>query len=350
MNKEFREKSQGFRIKIGERFVGDECPVFIVAEAADNHMGSIDMAKAMIDVAKNSGADAVKFQHHIPDEEMLPDAPMSENFEEPLYEFLKKRALTIEQHYLLKKYCDEVGILYMCTPFSLKAAKEINPLVCVFKIGSGEMTDIPSLKEIAKIGKPMIMSTGMSTIDEIERTFSEILPINNNIILMNCTSEYPPQYEDINLNVIHTLKNRFKTVIGHSDHTPDNYTCFAAVTMGAKVIEKHFILDKSIKGPDNSVSITPQQLKELVEGIRKIELAMGYEKKINKLEEPIRTWALRSIVAIKEIKGGETFSTENLWSKRPGTGIPSSNLLQIIGKKARRDIPVNTLLSWDDVE
>lgn len=345
-----QENEAPARIRIGDRFVGDGSPVFIVAEAADNHMGNMVLAKSMVDAAKEAGCDAIKFQHHLPDEEMLHEIPMSSNFEEPLYEFLVKYAFTLQQHQEIKKYCDQQGIMYLCTPFSFKAAKEIEPLVPAFKIGSGELTDVPSLKEIAKMGKPMIVSTGMSVPEEIERTFNELYAINKNIILMHCTSEYPPRYDDINIGFIPELKNKFKTVIGHSDHTPDNYTCFAAVAMGAKIIEKHFVLDKHIKGPDNSVSITPYQLKELVDGIRKIELAMGSEKKIHELEKQIRSWAHRSVVAIKEIKKGETFNLGNLWTKRPGTGIPSVNLSQIIGKIAKKDIPANTLLRWEDVE
>lgn len=343
------ENTNDIKIKIGEKFVGDDCPVFIVAEAADNHMGNMVLAKSMVDAAKEAGCDAIKFQHHLADEEMLPEIPLSSNFEEPLYEFLKKNAFNLQQHYEIKKYCDQQGIMYLCTPFSLKAAKEIEPLVPAFKIGSGELTDVPSLKEIAKMGKPMIVSTGMSVTEEIENTFNELSAINKNIILMHCTSEYPPRYDDINIGFIPELRSKFKTVIGHSDHTPDNYTCYAAVAMGAKIIEKHFVLDKHIKGPDNSVSITPYQLKELVDGIRKIELAMGSEKKIHELEKQIRSWAHRSIVTIKEIKKGETFNLNNLWTKRPGTGIPSVNLPRVIGKMAARDIPANILLKWEDV-
>jgi len=338
------------KIKIVNKLIGDNEPIFVIAEACDNHMGNMTWAKEMVDFAKMCGADAIKFQHHLPDEEMLPNSPMSDNFEEPLYEFLKKYALTLAQHKELKKYCDKVGIIYLCTPFSKKAADEISSLVSAFKIGSGELTDIPSLKEIAKHNKPMIISTGMSTIKEIEETVSAILPINKQIILMNCTSEYPPSYKDINLRVIPQLKEKFNLIVGHSDHTPDNYTCFAAVTLGAKLIEKHIILDKSIPGPDQKVSIEPLQLYDLVSGIRKIEKAMGSIKSLNKLEKPIQLWARRSIVAIRDIKKGETFSLDNLWSKRPGIGVPSKELPKFIGKMAKRDIKKNEILKQEDCE
>lgn len=327
-------------IKIG---LDQKC--FIIAEACDNHLGRMDYAYRMIDVAYLAGADAVKFQHHLPDEEMLKDVPMSNNFKEPLYDILKKYSLTLQQHRELKKYCDKLGILYMCTPFSKKAADEIEDLVDLYKIGSGELTDHPTLIEIAKKGKPMIISTGMATIDEIEETLNIIRPINDKIMIMNCTSEYPPNYKDINVKLIPKLQERFGIIVGHSDHTPDNYTCFAAVSCGAKLMEKHFILDKLIPGPDQNVSIDPMGLNDWVSGIRKIEDALGEDKSIHNLEKPIKEWARRSIVTIKDIKQGEEFSLDNLWCKRPGTGIPSKHLFEIIGKKADEDISKDKLLN-----
>src|SRR5262249_6135728 len=157
----------------------------------------------------------------------------------PLFDFLKLYALTLQQHEELKAYCDELGILYLCTPFSTKAALEIQHLVPAFKIGSGELTDLPSLKVIAGLGKPVILSSGMCTLEEVDETLNALRPINEQLLLMNCTSEYPPKYEDINLGLIPILKERCRVPIGHSDHTPDIYTCFGAVAMGAKMIEKH---------------------------------------------------------------------------------------------------------------
>ena len=212
----------------------------------------MDYAKKMIDFAVLCNVDAVKFQHHLPDEEMLKDVPMSDNFKEPLYDILKKYSLTLDQHKELKKYCDERNIIYMCTPFSKKAADEIEDLVPIYKIGSGECTDIPTLIEIAKKQKPMIISTGMATLEDISYTLEKLYPINKDIIIMNCTSEYPPKYEDINVCLIPKLKEKFNILVGHSDHTPDNYTCYAAVAHGARVIEKHIILDKTLPGPDQN--------------------------------------------------------------------------------------------------
>ena len=333
------------KIKINKRYIGLDEPCFIIAEACDNHMGNFEYAKKMVDIAYLSGVDAVKFQHHLPDEEMLRDnIPMSNNFKEPLYDILKKYSLTLEQHRELKSYCDKLDIIYMCTPFSAKASDEIEDLVDIFKIGSGELTDHPTLIHIAKKGKSMIISTGMSNIDEIEETLEILRPYNNKLMIMNCTSEYPPNYKDININLIPKLKERLGIIVGHSDHTPDNYTCFAAVACGAKIIEKHFIINKLMPGPDQNVSIDPYELNDLVNGIRKIEDSLGNDKNIHELEKPIKLWARRSIVTIKDIKKGEKFSLDNLWCKRPGTGIPSKNLFNIIDKKAKIDIKKDNLV------
>ena len=197
------------KIRIENKWIGENEPVFIIAEAADNHMGSLETAKEMARLARLAGADAIKFQHHLPDEEMLPDVPMSSNFDIPLYEFLKRYALTLKQHQELMAYCREIGILYMCTPFSLKAAKELNTIgITAFKIGSGEMTDIPSLVRIAALGKPMIVSTGMCTFEEIDRTYNALKDVCPELALTNCLSEYPPVYADVNLRVIEEMIRR----------------------------------------------------------------------------------------------------------------------------------------------
>jgi N-acetylneuraminate synthase len=197
----------------------------------------------------------------------------------------------------------------------------------------------------------MIVSTGMSTFDEINRTYNALVKLGTPLALMNCISEYPPAYEDVNLGVIGQMQKRYpNAVIGHSDHTPDIYTCFAAVTLGAKLIEKHVILDKRQPGPDQSVSIDMRDLAQLVDGVRKIEAAMTADKRVHEREKPIRTWALRSLVLTQAVKAGEVLTEEKVWSKRPGTGIPSHMRDSVIGRRANRDLPANTLLLWSDLE
>jgi N,N'-diacetyllegionaminate synthase len=341
----------GFMIQIGTKKISSNAPVFVIAEACDNHFGNMATAKEMIRQAKLAGADAIKFQHHLPDEEMLPDVPVSSNFDMPLYDFLKKYALTLDQHIELKILCDQVGILYMCTPFSWKAAQELNEIgLSVYKTGSGEMTDIPTLRNIASFNKPMIVSTGMCSWEEIDRTYEALVRINTPLALTNCVSEYPPEYHDINLGVIPLMINRYpKAVIGHSDHSPDLYTCFAAVALGARIIEKHVILDKRSPGPDQSVSIDFFELSMLVSGIRKVEAALRSEKKVHAKEKQIRSWAFRSIVSLRDIHAGEVIAEDMIWSKRPGTGIPAHRRDEVLGKKAVVLIPKNSLLAWDQL-
>jgi len=339
--------------KIGNRLVGGINPAYLIAEAGDNHMGSVDVAKEMAKLAKLAGADAVKYQHHLPDEEMLPDVPLSANMKEPLYDFLKKNALHISGHVDIKNYCDEIGIQYLCTPFSYAAAEELNSkrLLDAIKIGSGEMTDIPSLKKMAQFGLPMIISTGMCTLDEIRETYEAIYPLNSKLALMNCVSEYPPEYDDINLGVLKLLAKEFPfAIIGQSDHTPTNYTCFGAVALGAKVIEKHVIINKLTPGPDQSVSLDFDEFHDLVRGVRILEAAAGDQKNIHIKEVEIRQWAFRSIVTTRKIKAGEKIQESDIWGKRPGTGIPSKHMTQMIGKVAVVDIEKNTLMTWDQVK
>ena len=340
-------------MKIGNKNIGFGRPVYIIAEACDNHLGSIEAAKEMCLRSKLAGADAVKFQHHIADEEMLPNVPQSDNFDTPLYEFLEKNALRLDQHKELIDFCKDIGIQYLCTPFSYKASEEMVGIgLEAIKIGSGEMTDIPSLTRMAKnFKKPMIVSTGMCTFEEIDRTYNALTEIGEHLALMNCVSEYPPVYEDVNLRVIEMMIDRYpNAIIGHSDHTPDLYTSFAAVTLGARLIEKHVILDKRQSGPDQSVSIDFVDLANLVNGIRKIEASLGKEKKIHKKEEKIREWAFRSIVTTRKIIKGEEITGDMIWSKRPGTGIPSRFREDIIGRTATRDIDNNKLIMWSDID
>lgn len=340
------------KIQIEDRAIGESERCFVIAEACDNHLGNMDVAKEMVRQAKACGVDAIKFQHHLPDEEMLRDGvPMSANFNIPLHEFLQKYALTLDQHYDLFRYCKELGILYLCTPFSRKAAEELNEMgLSAFKIGSGELTDLPTLKVIASFGKPMILSTGMAEWNEIDETVNTVRPINDQIALMNCVSEYPARHSDVNLNVISTLAERYDVVVGHSDHTPDIYTSIGAVALGAKLIEKHLILDRRQPGPDQSVSIEPYELCELVRGVRRVEEAIGNKKMVHELEKTIRSWAHRSVVSLQPIPKGTRISSGMVWTKRPGTGIAAKYLENVISRTAVCDIPANHLIRWDELD
>jgi len=324
----------------------------IIAEACENHFGKVQNAKKMIVLAKYSGADYVKFQHHIPDEEMLKKVPKSKNFNISLYNFLKKNSLKIEEHEILKKYSKKIGIKYLCTPFCLKAAHELNEIgVDLFKIGSGEFTDVPFIHGVLKLKKPVIFSTGMSNPKEMTMMYKFIQKNSyNEFAFLNCTSEYPPKYEDLNLYYIKNMISKFKNiVIGHSDHTNNIYSSLAAITLGAKIIEKHVNLDNLNHGPDRDVSITFKQLKEMVIAIRLLEKSLGSKKKIYKNEMPIVKWARRSIVTIKDINKGEKLTTKNIFSKRPSLGIPSYKYFNILGQKVNKNIKQNTLLQEKDL-
>lgn len=346
-------------IKFGTLIIGGPRTI-VIAEVADSHNGSLETAKRLVDEAKRAGADVVKFQLHLPDVEMVPGKVHM--WDGDLYEILKRNLFTPEMHKEMMEYCEEVGIEYLCTPFCPAAVDVLNDLgVKAFKTGSGEIMNLPQHRKLAKIsratGKPIIVSTGMSVLSEIADTVKvyEEEGALENLVLTNCTSEYPPNdYSHANLGLIEVLRDRFGVIVGQSDHTMDNYTAYAAVALGAKVIEKHFTLDRNQKGPDHFISLEPHMFKELVEGIRKIEVGLGSEKSISNEEQKVRDWAFHSVVAKRDIMEGEELTLENLVPKRPGSGIPAKYLdpmysEKLLGRKSLRSLPADTILNWEDV-
>lgn len=348
-------------LHFGKLKIGGNNPIVIIAEIADSHNGSIETAKKLIGEAKKAGADAVKFQLHLPDVEMVPGS--IKMWDGPLYDILKRNLFTPEMHKEAMDYCEKIGIEYLCTPFCPTAVDILEELgVKAFKTGSGELANLPHHRKIAKIlarsGKPAFVSTGMSTWEEIGDTVRvyEEEGAKENLILMNCTSEYPPNdYSHANLGLINRLQEEFGVYVGQSDHTIDNYTAYAATAFGAKVIEKHFTLSRNQNGPDHAISLEPHMLRDLVEGIRKIEVGLGDEKKISKEEQVVRDWAFHSVVASSDIKAGEALTLVNLMPKRPGYGIGAKYLDPIysdklLGRKAKRDLPKDVIIQWEDVE
>ena len=324
----------------------------IIAEAADAHYGDLGRALAMVDAAKGAGADVIKFQHHIPDEEMLRDIPMSQNMAEPLYDFLVRNALRIDQHVLLKSHCDGVGIRYLCTPFSLAAARELEEFVKPgwYKIGSGEMTDIPTLLAIRSWGRPMIISTGMATVGEITATYNTLASTDVSLTLMNCTSAYPPGYADVRLGFIEEMRFLYPlAAIGHSDHTPTIDTSIAALALGCSMVEKHVTIDPNLQGPDQSVSINFHELARLVEARDRLWEARGSVKEVLPSEQEIRAWARRSLVYLDDLPAGHEIRPGDIWGKRPGTGVPSARLEEFIGRRLRHAVQRNTLLHEGDL-
>ena len=254
---------------------------YIIAEACINHEGKIAIAKKMIDEAVKAGVSAVKFQFHVLEDEMLKDTPKSSNFHESLYDALKRTNLNIKEHKYLKKYCEKNNVDYLCTPFSFKSADilERDIKLKIFKIGSGELTNIPLQLHIAKKKRPTIISTGMSTLNEVAETFKKVIKINSNIALTQCTSSYPCDPKITDLKVINLYEKKFKVVVGLSDHTSSIYTSVGAVALGARIIEKHFTLDKNAKGPDHASSLNPEELKNLVDGCNAVFYATKSDKK-----------------------------------------------------------------------
>lgn len=347
-------------IVFGKITISRDSPVAVIAEIADSHNGSLETAKKLVDAARAAGADIVKFQLHLPDREMVPGS--IQMWDGPLYEILKRNLFTPDMHREMMEYCRKVGIQYLCTPFCPEAVEILDQLgVESFKTGSGELTNLPMQRKIAKIsaatGKPAIVSTGMSHWEEIAEAVKiyEQEGAKENLILMNCTSEYPPNdYSHTNLGLIPKMRQEFGVWVGQSDHTMDNYTAYAAVALGAKLVEKHFTLSRGQQGPDHAISLTPPMLKDLVDGIRKIEATLGDQKTVSKEEQVVRDWAYHSVVVAQDIKAGEVLTLENLLPKRPGSGIPAKYLdknhsVKLLGRTAKKDLPKDTILQWENV-
>ena len=371
--------------KISKKVIKESTKPYIIAEACINHEGKINLAKKMVDKAVEAGVSAVKFQFHVLEDEMLKSTPKSSNFSESLYDTLKRTNLSIKEHKYLKKYCESKRIDYLCTPFSFKSAdileKEIN--LKIFKVGSGELTNIPlqihiakkkfptiistgmsTFKEVRhtfntvrKINKkklPTIISTGMSTLKEVEETFYKIKKINKNIALTQCTSAYPCDPKISDISVIKEYINKLNVVSGLSDHTSTIYTSVAAIAYGARIIEKHFTLNKKAKGPDHASSLNPEELKHLVEGCNSVFYATRNSKKIiHKEEKQIISWARESVVSIKNIRKNDILNKENLSVKRPAPKnreIPAKLYFQVLGKKAKKNIGINRKIKWTEIK
>ena len=339
-------------IKIKNRKIGEEHPVFVIAEAGINHNGSLLIAKKLVNMAKKAGADCIKFQTHIAEEEMIKTKILPGKIsKKPLWDIIKNCELNEVEEKEIKRYCKIKKILFLSTPFSIPAVDRLEKIkISAYKIGSGELTNIPFLKHIAKMKKPVILSTGMSNMKEIKIAVELFKKYKTPLALLQTTSEYPCDYKDINLGVIDRYRKIFKIPIGISDHSLGIYTALGAVAKGACIVEKHITLDKNMPGPDQKLSLELTELCELVKGCKAIKQALGDSKKILKKELPILQFARESIVTLTKISKNEKFSQKNLTTKRPNTGeIPANEFYKIIGKKAKKDIPKNKQLAHSDV-
>ncbi|MCR5368525.1 N-acetylneuraminate synthase [Eubacterium ruminantium] len=326
--------------------------VLIIAEAGVNHNGSLEMAKKLVDAAKSCGADIVKFQTAKLESLVSKAAHMADyqkkntGVEESQKEMLSKLLLSFEDFVELARYCKEVGIKFLSTPFDIESIRFLNDMQDIWKIPSGEITNYPYLVEIGKTKKKVILSTGMAEMEEIQSAI-DVLKENGteDITILHCTTEYPAPIKDVNLNVMQTMRDAFGYPVGYSDHTQGIEVSLAAATLGATVIEKHFTLDRNLPGPDHKASLELDELKAMVDGIRKIELALGSnEKKPSEIELKNRLVARKSIVAKKAIKAGEELTEDNITTKRPGSGINPMKWNEVIGTKAVRDFEEDELI------
>ena len=327
--------------------------VYIIAEAGVNHNGSIELAKKMIDKAKDAGADCIKFQTFISENIASKNAVKAEyqkhqnNSNENQIDMLKNLELSFNDFLEINEYCNKKDIEFLSTAFDLESIDFLNSIgLKRWKIPSGDITNLPYLIKIARLGKPVILSTGMSTMLDIKNAVSILKEKGSGeITILHCTTEYPTPYKDVNLNAMNTIKNEFKVPVGYSDHTEGIEVPIAAVAMGATVIEKHFTLDRNMEGPDHKASLEPDELKLMVSSIRNIELAMGDGmKKPADSEIKNMTVARKSIVASKDISKGEIFTENNLTVKRPGNGISPMKWFEVLGQTATRDFKEDELI------
>ncbi len=334
-------------IEIGGRKVGASYPPLVIPEVGINHEGNIDKALQCIDVAVETGAECIKFQSHIAGSEMIETDIKPGNSSDRIWDIIKRCELSGGEEKQIKEYCEEKGILYLCTPFSREAADRLESMdVPAYKIGSGECNSIPLLEHIAQFGKPIILSTGMNDMESISRSVEAIKRHDCPLILMHCTSMYPTPYEKVRLGAIKELQDAFGLQVGLSDHSINIYTCLGAVSLGATVLEKHFTVTREWHGPDIPISIDPHELTELIRGAKAIYEAMGGRKTILPEEKPVIDFAYASMVSIKDIKKGNILTTDNTWVKRPGNGeIGVKDFYSVIGKTVNVDVSKDVQLT-----
>lgn len=346
------------KVKIGAKVVGNGEPCFIIAEAGVNHNGELKLAKELIDVASAAGADAVKFQTFKADELVLKDVEKADYQKKATsdgtqFEMIKTLELSKEDFQTLFQYAKSKGIMFLSSPFDVASADILAGLgVPAFKIASGEITNFPLLKHVARFGKPVILSTGMAVLQEIEDAIKVIKAEGlHEIVILHCITSYPANIEDLNLRAIETLRSTFHLPVGFSDHSLGINAPIAAVSLDACVIEKHFTLDKTLAGPDHQASLAPDELKEMINLTRQFQVALQ-ERELGPtdVEKEIKRIVRKSIVSLQDIQKGETLTDSMLAIKRPGTGIEPKHWDEIIGKKATQFIKKDEVLNWDMIE
>ncbi len=344
-------------IRIGERMVGEGKPCFIIAEAGINHNGELGLAKKLIDAAKRAGADAVKFQVFSAENLVTKKAPKAvyqkgTTGKGTQYEMFKELELSESEFETLAKYAKRKGIVFLASAFNEEGVDLVERLgVPAFKVPSGEITNFPLLRHIARKGKPIILSTGMSTLGEVQEALEMMRKEGaEEIVLLHCVSNYPAKIEEVNLRAMETLRSAFGVPVGLSDHTVSITIPIAAVAIGASIVEKHFTLSKKFPGPDHKASLEPDEFKRMVVGIREVERALGDGvKRPTKSEEIMKKMMRKSIVAKTFIPKGAIISKDMLEIKRPGTGLEPKYIDKIVGKKARKDIEADEIITSEKI-
>ncbi|HTP85409.1 MAG TPA: N-acetylneuraminate synthase family protein [Bryobacteraceae bacterium] len=339
-------------LTIAGRAIGAAHPPLVVAEIGINHEGDLRKALRMIDDAAAAGCECVKFQTHVVDDEMIPNGVVPGNARESIWEIMSRCALSEDDERGLKQHAESRGLIFISTPFSRAAADRLERLgVPAYKIGSGECNNHPLVEHIARFGKPMILSTGMNNLAGVEKAVAILRAHGVPFALLHCTSMYPTPYSAVRLGALAALREKFpNAVVGLSDHSLSNYPCLGAVALGASILERHFTSDKTWPGPDINISMDPAELRQLIEGSRAIHKALGGSKEILPGEAPTIRFAYASVVAIRDIAAGETFTYDNVWVKRPGTGeIPAEHFSQVLARHAARDIRKDEQLQWASV-
>ncbi|WP_286925092.1 MULTISPECIES: N-acetylneuraminate synthase family protein [Lysinibacillus] len=341
-------------IKIGNRLIGDNYPPLVIAEIGINHEGSLEVAKQMVDAAYGAGAEIIKHQTHVVEDEMSEVAKgvIPGNTDVSIYQVMERCALSEEEEIQLKVYVETKGMIFISTPFSRAAADRLQRMgVEAYKIGSGECNNYPLIEHIAKFGKPMIVSTGMNDIESIRKTVSILENYNIQYALLHCTNVYPTPSHLVRLGGMQELQKEFpNAIIGLSDHTINNNACLAATALGASILERHFTDSMDRPGPDIVCSMDPQALSELIQGTNEIVQMRGGKKEAAKEEQVTIDFAFATVVAIKDIREGEKLSMENIWVKRPGTGeIHAEHFNSLLGKMVKKSIKKDTQLKFSDI-
>lgn len=342
-------------IEINGRKIGPDYPPLVIAEIGINHEGSLQAAKEMVDAAARAGVECVKHQTHIVEDEMSGAAKkvIPGNADVSIYEIMERCALNEEDETELKRYVESKGMIFISTPFSRAASERLERMnVPAYKIGSGECNNYPLLEHIASFGKPVILSTGMNTIESVSKAVEIFDKANVPLALLHTTNLYPTPPELVRFGAMTELAEAFpNNVFGLSDHTITNHACLGAVALGASVLERHFTDHMQRTGPDIVCSMDEIACKELIEGSKLMWSMRGGKKEPAKEEQVTIDFAFATVVTIQPIKKGEVFSKENLWVKRPGTGkILADSYNDILGKKAANDIDTDTHLNWEDIE